>query len=67
MKKLKSTLPNMVIVLTVTTMAAGFPLGYVYQSTAAAREKAASDKLVGAIRNVVTPSPYIPPPTEANS
>ena len=54
MKKLKSTRPNMVIVLTVTTMAAGFLLGYVYQSTAAAREKAAADKLVGAIRNVVT-------------
>lgn len=53
MKKLKSTLPNMVIVLTVTTMAAGFLLGYVYRSTAGAREKAANDKLVGAVSTVV--------------
>lgn len=44
MKKLKSTLPNMVIVLTATTMLAGFLLGYVYQSTAGAREKAANNK-----------------------
>lgn len=53
MKKLKSTLPNMVIVLTATTMLAGFLLGYVYQSTAGAREKAANDKLTGAISEVV--------------
>lgn len=53
MKKLKSTLPNMVIVLTVTTMIAGFLLGYVYQSTAGAREKASNEKLTGAIRDVV--------------
>lgn len=54
MKKLKSTLPNMVIVLTVTTMAAGFLLGYVYRSTAEAREKAVNDKLVAAVTMVVT-------------
>ena len=54
MKKLKSTLPNMVIVLTVTTMLAGFLLGYFYQSTAEAREKAAKEKLVGAISQVVS-------------
>ena len=54
MKKLKSTLPNMVIVLTVTTMIAGFLLGYFYQSTAEAREKAAKEKLVGAISQVVS-------------
>lgn len=53
MKKLKSTLPNMVIVLTATTMLAGFLLGYVYQSTAGAREQAANDKLTGAISEVV--------------
>lgn len=44
----------MVIVLTVTTMLAGFLLGYFYQSTAEAREKAAKDKLVGAISQVVS-------------
>lgn len=54
MKKLKSTLPNMVIVLTVTTMLAGFLLGYFYQSTAEAREKATKEKLIGAISQVVS-------------
>ncbi|MDE6316798.1 MAG: RnfABCDGE type electron transport complex subunit G [Muribaculaceae bacterium] len=54
MKKLKSTLPNMVIVLTVTTMGAGFLLGYVYRSTAEAREKAVNDKHVAAVTMVVT-------------
>ena len=54
MKKLKSTLPNMVIVLTVTTMAAGFLLGFVYRSTAEARDKAANDKLVAAVSTVVS-------------
>ena len=44
----------MVIVLTVTTMLAGFLLGYFYQSTAEAREKAAKEKLVGAISQVVS-------------
>ncbi len=44
----------MVIVLTVTTMLAGFLLGYFYQSTAEAREKAAKGKLVGAISQVVS-------------
>lgn len=53
MKKLKSTLPNMVIVLTVTTMIAGFLLGYVYRSTAPAREKASAEKLTAAIGAVV--------------
>lgn len=53
MKKLKSTLPNMVIVLTVTTMLAGFLLGFVYDGTSAAREKAASDKLTAAVRDVI--------------
>lgn len=43
MKKLKSTLPNMAGVLTITTMIAGFLLGYVYRSTAEARDKASSD------------------------
>ncbi len=54
MKKLKSTLPNMAGVLTITTMIAGFLLGYVYRSTAEARDKASSDKLVGAISQVVS-------------
>ena len=54
MKKLKSTLPNMVIVLTVTTMAAGFLLGFVYRSTAEARDKAANDKLEAAVSTVVS-------------
>lgn len=54
MKKLKSTLPNMVMVLTATTLIAGFLLGYVYQATAAAREKAAADKLTSAISKVIT-------------
>lgn len=53
MKKLRSTLPNMIIVLTATTLIAGFLLGYVYRSTATARDKAANDKLVGAISQVV--------------
>ena len=54
MKKLQSTLPNMVIVLTVTTMIAGFLLGYVYERTADARDKSANEKLIGAINNVVS-------------
>lgn len=54
MKKLKSTLPNMVIVLTVTTLIAGFLLGYVFQATGDARAKAASDKLISAIGKVVS-------------
>lgn len=43
----------MVIVLTVTTMIAGFLLGYVYQGTAEARAKASNEKLTGAIREVI--------------
>lgn len=43
----------MVIVLTATTMIAGFLLGYVYQGTAEARAKASNDKLTGAIREVI--------------
>lgn len=54
MKKLKSTLPNMVIALTATTLIAGFLLGYVYQATSAARGKAAGDKLTAAISQVVS-------------
>ena len=54
MKKMQSTLPNMVAVLTVATMIAGFLLGYVYQTTAEARERAANDKLIGAINGVVS-------------
>lgn len=53
MKKLRSTLPNMVIVLTATTMIAGFLLGFVYNSTRGAREKAAADKLTAAVRDVI--------------
>lgn len=53
MKKLSSTLPNMVIALTLTTVIAGFLLGYVYSATRQARDKAAGDKLVSAIGNVV--------------
>lgn len=54
MKKLKSTLPNMALVLTATTLIAGFLLGYVYQATAEARDKAAGDKLTAAIAQVVS-------------
>lgn len=54
MKKMQSTLANMVAVLTVATMIAGFLLGYVYQTTAEARKKAANDKLIGAINGVVS-------------
>lgn len=54
MKKMQSTLANMVAVLTVATMIAGFLLGYVHQTTAEAREKAANDKLIGAINGVVS-------------
>lgn len=53
MKKLKSTLPNMVIVLTAFTLLAGFLLGYVHELTAPAAAKAAADKRDAALKEVV--------------
>ncbi len=53
MKKLKSTLPNMVIVLTAFTLLAGFLLGYVHEITAPAAEKAAADKRDAALKEVI--------------
>lgn len=56
MKKLTSTLPNMVIVLTAFTLAAGFLLGYAHSVTAPVAEQVAADNRVKAFSEVV-PSP----------
>lgn len=53
MKKLKSTLPNMIIVLTTTTMIAGFLLGFIYNATADTRSRVGAEKLAAAIGEVV--------------
>ena len=53
MKKLSSTLPNMVIVLTLTTVLAGFLLGLVNSVTEAPRQKVANDKRISSLQSVV--------------
>lgn len=53
MQKLKSTFPNMVIVLTATTVIAGFLLGFFYSFTSYARAEAKQATLIAALKKVV--------------
>lgn len=61
MKKLQSTLPNMVIVLTAFTLVAGLLLGYVHGVTAPVAEEVAKANRIAAFKEVV------PPPVQFNN
>lgn len=61
MKKMKSTLPNMVIVLTAFTLVAGLLLGYVHGVTAPVAEEVATANRIAAFKEVV------PPPVQFNN